>query len=88
MHFKMWSAISFNLDKSKIFLSGNGLKHEICGKWVKAPDCVLRALKHEICGKGVKAPDCVLRGLKHEICGKGVVAPGCVVRELKLQIVC
>ena len=26
MHFKMSSAISFNLDQSKIFLSGNGLK--------------------------------------------------------------
>ena len=25
MHFKMSSAISFNLDRSKIFLSGNGL---------------------------------------------------------------
>ena len=26
MHFKMSSAISFNLDQSKIFSSGNGLK--------------------------------------------------------------
>ena len=29
MHFKMLSAISFNLDESKIFLSGNGLKRRL-----------------------------------------------------------
>ena len=27
MHFKLWSAICFNLDQSEILLSGNGLTH-------------------------------------------------------------
>ena len=29
MHFKMSSAVCFNLDQSKILLSGNGLTHEV-----------------------------------------------------------